>query len=596
MANPILAEAEYGRRVERFQREAERLQVLSDRLSDARLVVFLAGIGVLFGGFQGWWAYAWLTVPLFGFLTLVFVHERATRRLKLAQDGVALYQRGLARIRGDWAGGEYAVWSGCPEGHLYARDIDLFGIGGLFDLLCQARTSMGAQTLADWLLRAAEPQEIAARQAAVQELAPNLDLREDFALLAGAVRTEVEPDDLQAWAAEQTMLALPWVQRGTMALASIGLLAIIAALVVQNLAPVMLVLPLSLLWLGYTRRAFQSINTGLSPIVRELRVLSELLQRIETETFQSPRLVDMRASLSTHGVSAGQAVERLRRWAEWTDLQNNQLFFPFTLLFAWPALMGVMVERWRAAHGSALRQHWLRALGDIEALASLAALAYEHPDYAWPEVAEGAPRFEATDLAHALIPEAHCVRNSLVLNAETPVLIVSGSNMSGKSTLLRAIGLSIALAQAGAPVPAKRLVLTPLALGAVIRVEDSVRKGASMFYAEIERFRALLELTEGDRPLLFLSDEILHGTNTHDRVEGAKALIRGLIERRALGLATTHDLALTAFAEELAGRARNVHFQDRLVGGKLAFDYTLRDGVVQKSNALELMRSIGLPV
>jgi len=243
-----------------------------------------------------------------------------------------------------------------------------------------------------------------------------------------------------------------------------------------------------------------------------------------------------------------------------------------------------------------MRTHWLDALGDGEALVSLAGLAYERPNYTWPEIAEGAPRYEAAALAHPLLSEAQCVRNDVRLDVACPVLIVSGSNMSGKSTLLRAIGLSAALAQAGGPVAAERFTLSPVSIGAVIRVEDSVRQGASMFYAEIERFRALLDLADGPRPLLFLSDEILHGTNTHDRVEGAKALLRALLERNALGLATTHDLALTEFVRELDGKARNVHFQDELHDGKLVFDYTLREGVVKKSNAIELMRSIGLPV
>jgi len=587
---------EYQARAQRFRDAATRLDGRMDAIANARLTLFALALLIGFGGWQGWASYYWLAPVALAFLGLVVAHEYIARGLKRARDGAALYERGLARLEGRWAGGEYAGWDWCPEGHLYARDIDVFGTGSLFDLVCQARTGIGAATLAEWLLRPADPEEVRARQEAARELAPKLNLREDLALLAGAVRSGVRPDDLRHWAAEASTFARPGVQSATFVLAGVGAASMLLALLLQNPAPVMLVMTVNTAWLAHTRASCKGLHAGLSPIVRELRVLAALLERFEREPFAAPRLTALRGRLASGGVSAGEAIKRLRRWAEWTDLQNNQLFLPFTLLLVWPALMAALVERWRASHGVAMRTHWLDALGDGEALVSLAGLAYERPHYAWPAIAEGAPRYEAVALAHPLLPETQCVRNDVRLDAACPVLIVSGSNMSGKSTLLRAIGLSAALTQAGGPVAAECLTLSPVSLGAVIRVEDSVRKGASMFYAEIERFRALLDLADGGRPLLFLSDEILHGTNTHDRVEGAKALLRALLERKALGLATTHDLALTEFVRELDGKARNVHFQDELHDGKLVFDYTLREGVVKKSNALQLMRSIGLPI
>jgi DNA mismatch repair ATPase MutS len=196
-----------------------------------------------------------------------------------------------------------------------------------------------------------------------------------------------------------------------------------------------------------------------------------------------------------------------------------------------------------------------------------------------------------------LIPETRNVRTDLKLSdEERRVLIVSGSNMSGKSTLLRTVGINTVLALAGAPIRARRLRLTPLQVGASIRIQDSLQAGASRFYAEITRLRQIVELTEGELPVLFLLDEILHGTNSHDRRIGAEGVVRGLIERGAIGLITTHDLALARIAEELAPRAANVHFEDHLEEGKMTFDYRLRPGVVERSNALELMRSVGLEV
>jgi DNA mismatch repair ATPase MutS len=210
---------------------------------------------------------------------------------------------------------------------------------------------------------------------------------------------------------------------------------------------------------------------------------------------------------------------------------------------------------------------------------------------------EQGPLLEAKTLAHPLIVDRTPVPNDVRVGGEAPrVLLVSGSNMSGKSTLLRAIGCNAVLALAGAPVCADSLTLSPLALGATLRVEDSLQAGISRFYAEILRIRAIVETASGPRPLLFLLDEILHGTNSHDRRIGADAIVRSLVEAGGIGLVTTHDLALTELTNTLGTRAANVHFEDRIEDGKMVFDYRMRPGVVEHSNALELMRAVGLKV
>ena len=232
----------------------------------------------------------------------------------------------------------------------------------------------------------------------------------------------------------------------------------------------------------------------------------------------------------------------------------------------------------------------------MEALSSLAGYAYEHPKDPFPEIAAHGPCFEGEGLAHPFLSESTCVRNDVKLCPELRVLVVSGSNMSGKSTLLRTIGTNAVLALAGAPVRARRLRLTPLAVGTSIQRRDSLQEGVSRFYAEITRLRQLVDLTAGPLPLLFLLDELLHGTNSHDRKIGAEAIVADLVRRGAIGLLTTHDLALANIPEVLGPHAENVHFEDFLENGRLAFDYRMRSGVVRKSNALELMRSVGLKI
>jgi DNA mismatch repair ATPase MutS len=239
---------------------------------------------------------------------------------------------------------------------------------------------------------------------------------------------------------------------------------------------------------------------------------------------------------------------------------------------------------------------WIAAVGEIGALSSLAGYAYEHPDNSFPEFSDQGLCFEGEGLGHPLIAGDRMVRNDVRLGEDLRVLVVSGSNMSGKSTLLRTIGANTVLAMAGAPVCARRLRLSPFVVGATIRITDSLQAGSSRFYVEITRLRQLMDLTRGPRPLLFLLDELLHGTNSNDRRIGGEAVVRSLVERGAAGLLTTHDLALAHIAETLAPRAANVHFEDHLEDGKISFDYKMRPGVVEKSNALGLMRSIGLDV
>jgi DNA mismatch repair ATPase MutS len=232
----------------------------------------------------------------------------------------------------------------------------------------------------------------------------------------------------------------------------------------------------------------------------------------------------------------------------------------------------------------------------MEALCSLASHAFEHPADPFPEFVTEPPYLEAEAIGHPLLREDRVVRNDVRLGGDLRLLLVSGSNMSGKSTLLRTLGVNAVLAQAGAPVRARRLVLSPLAIGASIRLTDSLEAGISRFYAEILRIRQIVELTSGSLPVLFLIDEFLHGTNSHDRRIGAEALAFTLVRRGAMGLITTHDLALSHIVESLGARAANVHFEDQLIDGRINFDYIMRPGVVQKSNAIELMRSVGLEI
>jgi hypothetical protein len=589
--------AEYAKRLAARRLTAHALSRRERWLSQGRLFVFLGtAAGTWFVWVRGSAPLLVLLPPVLLFVLLVVLHDRVIRARRRAERAAALYERGLARLESRWIGGGEPGERFLSGDHLYAADLDVFGRGSLFELLCTARTRAGEDTLAAWLCAPAPPEEVRARQAAVAELAARLDLREELALLGEEVRAGLAPEVLAHWAVEP----LPSSHRGlrtastglaTAALASLGLWLAGA----WNALPFLGVLVIEGAVGALARTRTVAIARGVEKPCRDLALLGELLARLESERFESPKLVSLRKTLDTEGVPPSRRVARLRLLVELLDARRNQLFAPLAALVLWATQLTRAIEAWRTACGAAVPQ-WLATVGEIEALCAFAGFAYEHPEHPYPEIVEGGALFEAEGLGHPLLPAKRCVRNDLRLGGELSVLVVSGSNMSGKSTLLRSVGTNALLAQAGAPVCAQRLRLSPLTLGASIRIQDSLETGSSRFYAEITRIGHLVERASGGLPLLFLLDEILAGTNSHDRRIGAEAVVRGLVERGAIGLVTTHDLALARIAEALAPRAANVHFEDQLQDGRMCFDFRLRPGVVQKSNALALMRAVGLEV
>jgi MutS domain V len=453
---------------------------------------------------------------------------------------------------------------------------------------------MGEDTLAAWLLAPSDVAAVRARQAAVQVLTPRLDLREDLAILGEDVSATVRSDALTSLTAGDRPAPTARLRLGAAAVSMVTVAVVVAWAI--GWAPLLLALAALAVQsaVGWCmRKHVQAADSAVAGHGPDLELLAAVLQRFERETAGSPLLGQLQGDLVTAGKRPSQAIRRLRVWVDLFDSRRNQFFAPIALASMWGVHCSLAIQAWRARHGTAVGV-WLAAVGQLEALCSLAAFAWEHPVDVYPTLEESEARFEAEALGHPLIPEAHCVLNDVALNCSTRVLMVSGSNMSGKSTLLRAVGTNAILAQAGAPVRASRLRLSPLALGATLRIRDSLQEGTSRFYAELVRLRDIVRIAGGGVPLLFLLDEILHGTNSHDRRLGAAAIVRALVQRGAIGLVTTHDLALSEVVDDPEVHAANVHFEDRLQDGHMVFDYRMRPGVVRTSNALALMRTLGL--
>jgi hypothetical protein len=592
--------AEYQTRLDRSRLAFARCSSLDARLAGARLVVFGAAVILAAlawrAGISAWW----LAAPAVAFLALALWHDRVLRARDRAASAIAFYEHGLARIEDRWAGLGSTGQAFHDEGHPYEADLDLFGPASLFELLSLARTQAGEATLAGWLKTAAEPEEVRARQEAVRELTPALDLREHLAASAASARRQLEPALLLAWAKARPVLD----QRGRAVAAAITagtLLAAVSIPLTGTATPLLVMLGVQSAFALPFERRVRGVLHGADGPARSLTALAPALGVLEVETFSAPRLKLLLQRIQGRGTPASAAVGRLVRLVEMHDWQHNPMFAPIGMLLLWGTHLAWAIEGWRRDHGAAV-EAWLQSVGEFEALSSLAAYACEHPADPYPTFSptaagHGLPAtFDAEALGHPLVPAARMVRNDVRLGTPTRVLIVSGSNMSGKSTLLRTVGVNAVLAQMGAPVRASSLRLSPLRVGATLRVQDSLREGRSRFYAEITRVRELADIARGPVPLLFLLDELFHGTNSHDRLAGATGVLRDLIAQGAIGLVTTHDMALAAMAHALGGAAANVHFEDWFDGGEMRFDYRMKPGPVTRSNALALMRAVGLDV
>jgi hypothetical protein len=571
------------------------------RLGNLRLAT--AGAAAL----MAWFAFGhpvisawWLAAPVCVFIVLVVWHVRVARAQVVAGRAIQFYARGLKRLDDAWAGsGETGAAFAKPD-HIYSSDLDLFGNGSLFELISTARTRSGEQMLASWLEAPADRDEVCARQQAAKELCARIELREDFALLGEAARSEIHPEIIEQWGKAPRVVFskwLRWIATGCAVIAVAVTAAYFGGIV--PLSAVVASLAANIFLIVWMRKRTASVLAGCGMPAASLEVLSALIERLEKESFTSPLLQRLRGSLDIEGLTASRRIAQLERLMGWLDSSHHVLVRIIAPMLLWREHLAMMIEKWRQENGEQVCE-WLGGCGRFEALCSLAGLAYERPDWVFPElVAANSPHFEArleaTALRHPLLGR-RAVANDVSLNSDTRVWIVSGSNMSGKSTLLRAIGVNVVLACAGAPVAAASFRLPVLQVGASMRNVDSLQDGRSRFLAEITRIRNISELARNGRAVLFLLDELLSGTNSHDRRIGAAAIVKGLVDRGAIGLVTTHDLALAELEADLGHRAANVHFDDHMLDGHMEFDYKLRPGVVTHSNALELMRAVGLAV
>ena len=599
------ANNEYTKHLGFVEQEAAGLKRRHISIGNWRLALFIAAIVLGYVAFSRhavspWW----LAVPVVVFFVLAFVDDATLRKQRAAERRIQYYKRGLLRIEESWQSSGNDGWRFASSSHAYATDLDLFSAAGLFQLLSVARTGPGESLLAAWLMAPATVDQIRWRHSAIGELRTLLSFRETLATVGEHAIGDAEAAPLWKWGEEKAPRVTA-VIRMVAALLSAAMAISLAWFAFADFewlagasshAPLLAIRVLiaatavtgafGLWWrkqIAGSIAAFETIRPGLA-------LLADLLVVVEQAQFASPELQETRRKLLGE-VKPSAQIARLNRFADLLDSRGNLLLRIFGPPLLWTTQTAFAIEEWRARYGPTTRG-WVEAISQMEALCSLATYSYEHPEDPFPDVRSEGTEFEAVDLGHPLLPG--CVRNSLSLTGEHALLIISGSNMSGKSTLLRTIGINAVLALSGAPVRAQSLRISILSVATSLHVADSLRDGASHFSAEIARIRQIVEIARQKPPALFLIDEILQGTNSDDRRVGSEAILTQLLNLGAIGAITTHDLALTGIIGANPGRVVNAHFKDQIRDGGMAFDYKLKAGVVEGSNALALMRLYGL--
>ena len=585
----------YQSRMAARQAEAAECQRQHILLGYIRLAVVIAAFVVAWCSFyQHLMSRWWLLAVFAAFIVAARRHSAVLQRKAEAQRAIAFFERGIARIDDRWTELRARPAKVNATGSLFAEDLDLFRQGGLFELLNIARTSTGDDTLASWLLNPAERNRILTRQAAIAELRGMTELRERLASCGEADFEHLDVGALAEWGAgtePKIPVSWRWI--------SPPLVALTIAAAVRYLATnqgwlllviVMVDATITFALLKKTQALFVSAERASD----SLKLAAVLIQQWEQQELSSPLLHELQQAFDLKEESVSHALTKLALLTRLMEQRGNLIVRVFDAPLLYSVQLAGAAHAWRRRYGSSL-ERWLRTLGELEALQSLATYSFEHPNDPFPELVEKAPWFEASALGHPLIPEANCVRNDVALDDETRLLLVSGSNMSGKSTLLRSVGVNAVLAMTGAPVRAASLRMTPLHVGASIQVSDSLQEGRSRFYSEILRLRAICALAEECPPVLFLLDELLDGTNSSDRLTGAAGIANALMTSGAIGLISTHDLALASIGDG-AHALRNVHFEERIENGEMRFDFKLRDGVVTTRNGVALMRMVGLKV
>ncbi len=595
-------EATYRSRIERCDQQLKSQKPIEGVLIAAKLIIIAAGIFFLY---QIAVAAAEFYLLLLGAALLLFAvpaisHEHFIRKRQFILLVRSLNEMEIEALQHrfvDYADGESHV----DLGHPFSADLDLFGPRSVFHFLNRTTTWFGSECLAKWLSSHPEKgsrKALGARQEAVRELSERIELRQRVQAYGRQIKDTLQkPNSFPRLMAEPRLVS----QNKALILAIhiLPLLTLTAAgLIFAGLhwGVSLGLLALQVLLNRTTRKSIHRIHLLTSHNARVFKAYASIIREIEDAGLRSPLLVDMHARLRAAGRPASRHIRTISNLASFFELRRSEVLHPVLngLLF-WDLHCVFRLEKWKTRF-SEKAMDWLQALGEFEALSSFANLHFNFSDWAFPEIDEKAGVYRAEVMGHFLIPPGDRVCNDFQAEGQGNILVVTGPNMAGKSTFLKTLGVNLVLGLAGSPVCARSCRLSPFKLYTSMKVSDSLDKHLSLFYAELQRLKMILEVILRGEDVFYLLDEMLKGTNALDRQAGALALMRQLVGFKASGVVATHDLEITRLEEELPEKIKNFHFDGFVEGDQLRFDYLLKPGKCESFNALALMRKIGIKI
>ncbi len=589
----------YEQRIEEFGAQSTQLKAKYDRLAFVRLLVFVAGVAVFFLLFSlsGWYAWGFALLFIIAFARFVMWHFSISREAEYYQRLKTINEHELGYLSGDISVFE-AGESFIDADHPYTVDLDIFGEHSIFQSINRTTTSIGRAELAEYLSGAVTREEILARQEAVKELATKLDWRQHFQ--AKGAEGKEEPayvHRLLDWMKDE-----PIVLGNKMLVAALYIVPIImigACFIPIDLMPwkyrwVFLFIPGYFLKKTMERVSMMHEKTAKAEDL--LANYAKLIEHIEQEDFQSPKLAGLKQLLFVEDKSVSFRLKKLSNIISQLNVRYNAFALVLEILGLWSLQYMYKLEKWKAAQQDNLEK-WFVALREFDALSSMGTLCHNQPDWAFPEiVSDSETVFDGAAIGHPLILADTRVNNELDIPHRGHIKLITGSNMGGKSTFLRSTGLAIVLAMTGAPVCARRFRVPLTQVYTSMRTKDALHESTSSFYAELKRLQFIIKAVENGDNIFFLLDEILKGTNSHDRHTGSKALILQLVRHKGSGLIATHDLELGPLAEQYPNDLENLCFEVEVNGDELTFDYKIKKGVSQSLNATILMKRMGIEV
>lgn len=597
------ARKDYERRVKSYKELLEKQTKRINTTSIIRLVVFVLGIAIT--GVLIYLKYPYLGVSSFlvtmiVFTLLVIQHRKFKDNKRYTETFIKINEASAKRTEGQWKEFEDSGEEFQDENHGFSGDLDIFGRGSLFQWINSAVTPLGRISLKDRLTVFNDSiEEKYKTQEAVKELGRVLGFRQKYMAEALMEKDNMkDPKALFKWAGENhEFYKKPWLSIVTKIMPLLPIGALLALILVPGFTYKFLLLAIliNILFLMPTSAERQKILDEVAQYKKSLNSYYKMVRLIENKKFKAEYLNELKKKLTdSNGVKASKQLEELQKIISLISDRYNMFYIVINIIFVLDYQIMIRLENWKESNGKYI-EVWLKTIGEFEALSSISVISYENPKWVMPEYLKDIEKISAKGMGHPLLGEKR-VSNNFIMERPTNVLLITGSNMSGKSTLLRTIGINLVLAYAGAPVCAESFKCPVLKIYTCMRVSDNLEKNISSFYAELIRIRTIVDASKKEDKIFFLLDEIFKGTNSMDRHEGARVLITQLSKAGAMGLVSTHDLELGDLENESGGRIKNYHFREYYEDDKIKFDYKLRTGVSTTRNALYLIKLTGIEV